>query len=164
MNPVFLVASQHLGRAEAGFDGLDEAIGWFAAQPDTNSIIARRLRAESIANRIESIYGGIEALLTMLANATADGGTTGRDESSHANPLAQMGIENPGVRPALLAPDTFRYLDELRRFRHVVRKNYGSVLDEIQVDSNLERMRRALPLLRRDFQAFRDALTTDQST
>lgn len=45
-------------------------------------------------------------------------------EAWHRELLQAMGIALPGVRDRVLAPDTVRYLDELRGFRHVVRHAY----------------------------------------
>lgn len=40
-----------------------------------------------------------------------------------------MNREIPGVRPAVISTETGKFLDELRRFRHIVRNVYTHHID-----------------------------------
>jgi len=51
----------------------------------------------------------------------------------HRDLLRRMSFELPGVRPALLTAQTYRTLDELRRFRHLFRHAYAYQLDPRRV-------------------------------
>lgn len=51
----------------------------------------------------------------------------------HRDLLRRMSFELPGVRPALLSAQTYRTLDELRRFRHLFRHAYAYQLDPRRV-------------------------------
>lgn len=51
----------------------------------------------------------------------------------HRDLLRRMSFELPGVRPALLTVQTYRTLDELRRFRHLFRHAYAYQLDPRRV-------------------------------
>ncbi|MDR9403454.1 MAG: hypothetical protein RI580_08440 [Halothece sp. Uz-M2-17] len=50
-------------------------------------------------------------------------------ENWHRQLLEQMSVEVPDVRPALISSFVRVELDELRRFRHVVRSIYAYKLD-----------------------------------
>ncbi len=66
-------------------------------------------------------------------------------ESAHQDLLDQMPAAIEGKRPALLRPEVYGLLVELKGFRHVVRHRYGFDLDPSKVDENLARMRAAFP-------------------
>lgn len=159
MNPVFIAADDRLRAAERELTVLAEVIDWFdrvEASSAVSTRAARIARTVSIANAIEAAYNGIETALDHLLRAID--GLVPQSGDSHAALLAQAANPNPGVRPALIAADTRLLLDRLRRFRHVVRHGYGSQLDLPPVLDNLETVRQALPCVRRDLDAFRQAL------
>jgi hypothetical protein len=108
---------------------------------------------------IESVYTGLEAVLRDIA-ADIDGSVPGGADW-HATLLEQMAAGAPGIRPALLSPGTRELLDYLRRFRHVVRINYGLDLDSAKVADSLAVMERLLPAFETDLAAFEATLCRD---
>lgn len=65
------------------------------------------------------IYGLFEG---MLRRITLVFGNHVQDESRwHAQLLRRMTLNVPEVRPAPISDELYRFLDELRRFRHLFR-------------------------------------------
>jgi len=79
-------------------------------------------------------------------------------ERYHTDLLRRMRVEIEGVRPALLSPETFGLLDELRRFRHLFRHAYGVRLDGARLADLADKAARLRHALDRDRQAFLRAL------
>ncbi|MBF0558510.1 MAG: hypothetical protein HQL08_06990 [Nitrospirae bacterium] len=52
----------------------------------------------------------------------------------HRDLLKRMILDVPGIRPPLLSRDSFRVLDELRRFRHMFRHAYTYELESQKVN------------------------------
>ncbi|MEW5830091.1 MAG: hypothetical protein AB1846_14445 [Chloroflexota bacterium] len=77
---------------------------------------------DSVALNLHGFYSGFERIFTQIAE-TVDGDLP-RGENWHDLLLRQMAGEIPDVRPAVISADTRTLLDELRRFRHVVRNVY----------------------------------------
>ena len=77
---------------------------------------------DSVALNLHGIYSGIEKLFELIAVHLDDSPPTGK--TWHRDLLRKMAQEMPGVRPAVIAYDRLPRLDELRRFRHLVRNVY----------------------------------------
>ena len=77
---------------------------------------------DSVALNLHGIYSGIEKLFELIAVHLDDSPPTGK--TWHRDLLRKMTQEVPGVRPAVVACDRLPRLDELRRFRHLVRNVY----------------------------------------
>jgi hypothetical protein len=80
------------------------------------------LYLDSIALNLHGFYSGFERVFTLIAETME--GELPRGENWHELLLRQMMKNIPGIRPAVISPETGRLLDELRRFRHVVRNVY----------------------------------------
>src|SRR4051794_25843678 len=106
-----------LSRFGEAATGQDEALRWLAVG--------------GIASGVEKAYGGMERVLRRIA-AEVDGHVP-RDEAWHATLLRRMGSPLPGVREAVLAPETLSRLDALRAFRHRERNSYAADLDPVRV-------------------------------
>ena len=82
---------------------------------------------ESMAYQLHNLYGAIEDLFKVVANAfenhVAPGG------GYHTEMLRRMTISVPDVRPRVISSETCRLLDSLRGFRHVFRHAYARELD-----------------------------------
>ena len=82
---------------------------------------------ESVAYQLHNLYGAIEDLFKVVANAfenhVAPGG------GYHTELLRRMTISVPDVRPRVISSETCRLLDSLRGFRHVFRHAYARELD-----------------------------------
>ena len=48
--------------------------------------------------------------------------------------LRQMRSEIPGIRPAVISTETGKTLDDLRKFRHIVRNVYTQRLDPVRLE------------------------------
>jgi hypothetical protein len=84
-----------------------------------------------LAAWLHHIYTGVESLLSRVAQVL-DGYTT-RAEDWHRRLLVTMSDPLENVRPAVLSPKTFAWLNELRRFRHLFRNAYGAEMDSMRV-------------------------------
>lgn len=77
---------------------------------------------DGVALNLHGFYSGFERIFTHIAETIDD--NLPRGENWHELLLKQMMSEVPGIRPAVISAETGRLLDELRRFRHVVRNVY----------------------------------------
>ena len=77
---------------------------------------------DGVALNLHGFYSGFERVFTVIAETVDD--SLPRGENWHELLLKQMMKEVPGIRPAVISTDTGLLLDELRRFRHVVRNVY----------------------------------------
>ena len=77
---------------------------------------------DSFALNLHGFYSGLERLFELIArhldHKLPDG------DMWHRDLLKQMAQEIKGLRPAVISPDRIVSLDELRRFRHLVRNVY----------------------------------------
>jgi hypothetical protein len=105
---------------------------------------------------IESVYSGIEGTLKLVAARIDGQAPEGPDW--HRLLIDQMSAAVPGLRPPVLGVGSGKLLDELRRFRHVVRLRYGSSLDGGKVEHSARTMRELLPLFRGDLASFEAAM------
>ncbi|MFM2311628.1 MAG: hypothetical protein RLZZ04_904 [Cyanobacteriota bacterium] len=90
-------------------------------------IVDDPVRLESVAYQLHNFYNAIEDLLKMVAahfeNQISD---TAR---WHSVLLQRMSQEIPGIRPAVLAQESYLLLNSLRGFRHFFRHAYGVPID-----------------------------------
>jgi hypothetical protein len=147
---IFTDLWSRLEDAEAEARQLDAAECLFEAVASSDAASWARRVARAFA--VESVYSGIEGILKLVA-AKVDGRVP-EGPDWHRLLLDQMSRALPGVRPAVLGAATGQLLDELRRFRHVVRIHYGSSLDGAKVDQSAQTMRELLPLFRDDLARF----------
>lgn len=93
-------------------------VAWKKAQnaPDDQAYV------DSVALNLHATYGGVERLFEMIARHVdrqiPDGATWHRDL------LRRMARDEGNLPPAVVSEDTAERLDELRRFRHLVRNVY----------------------------------------
>ncbi len=85
----------------------------------------------SIALNLQGIYTGIERIFQVIAKEIDLRVPTG--DKWHLDLLEQMTVDIPNVRNAVITEETRLILDELRRFRHVVRSAYSFQLDKEKV-------------------------------
>jgi hypothetical protein len=65
-----------------------------------------------------------------------------------------MAGESEGIRPAVISSSSVEYLDELRRFRHLVRNVYTDHLDATRMADLVEALPGAWADIRSDLQGF----------
>jgi hypothetical protein len=85
----------------------------------------------SIALNLHGVYTGIERIFEVIAKKIDQIFPTG--DKWHRDLLEQMSVDIPKVRKAVITEETRLILDELRRFRHLVRSAYSCQLDEEKV-------------------------------
>ena len=139
-HPAFAKIATKLDRAgqELGRIG-----GYLDSIKDSDRPANEWARGSALALGVHNIYNGIEDVMLNLANDIDGYVPTG--ESAHQDLLDQMSAAIEGTRPALLSPELYGLLVELKGFRHVVRHRYGFDLDPSKVDENLTRVRTAFP-------------------
>lgn len=109
----------------------------------------------AVSAGIHNVYNGMEDILLSLARDVDNDVPIG--PAAHQDVLDQMASDIEGTRPALLNPELYEALTELKGFRHLVRHRYGLDLKPDKVVENLE-------LLQRVFPAFLAAVTTLEKT
>ena len=156
MHPIFARLRHRLDRAKQELTRIEAAARLLAALPaDETTAWVRR---NSLASGIEAVYTEIENVLKVIA-AEIDGYVpTGEDW--HAKLLETMTLSIPDIRPAVLLPTTRAELDELRRFRHVVRNRYALELSDEGIDANLQRLETVLPVFGDDLKRFIRAMSS----
>lgn len=98
----------------------------------------------AVSAGIHNVYNGIEDILLSLARDIDDAVPTG--PSAHQDVLDQMAAEISGTRPALLDPDLYEALTEIKGFRHLVRHRYGFDLKPEKIAENLALLRKTFPV------------------
>ena len=103
---------------------------------------------ESLALQLHNLYSATEGLFEIVAGACEN--HVDADAGYRTSLLRRMSVAVPGIRPAAVSAETLPLLDNLRRFRHVVRHAYSAEIDGRQLCIVLEDARSLRPLLLRD--------------
>ena len=77
---------------------------------------------DSAALNIHGFYSALERVFELIARHVDQSLPSG--QTWHRDLLHQMGEDLAGARPAVISEDSSLALDELRRFRHLVRNVY----------------------------------------
>jgi hypothetical protein len=115
------------------------------------------LRVDAAALRLQSLYTGIERCLVQIARVL-NGGTPDGGEW-HRRLLERMG-QPTADRPAVLRADTISDLQELLRFRHLVRHLYAYELRPEPVERLRLLALELWPAVQRDLEGFRHWLAS----
>ena len=118
---------------------------------DEREQVAGPAGLESLALQLHNLYSAAEGLFEIVTDACENHVEAGAGH--HTSLLRRMRVAVPGVRPAVLSDEALPPLDNLRRFRHVVRHAYSAEIDERQLHIVLEDARSLRPLLWRDVEA-----------
>lgn len=119
------------------------------------------VRAAFLAHAVADAYEGIEGILAEIAKEIDD--YLPRGEDWHRKLLTQLAMPLEAIREAVLSEESLALLYELRAFRHVVHHRYGSDLRWTEVNENLARMHRALPLFSAELAHFARTMLDDES-
>ncbi len=120
--------NQELDKISQAIQQLEMFLKQLTNQPEA---IYQEALVNSIALNVHRIYTGIERLFQVIAKEIDLRVPTG--EKWHRDLLEQMTVDIPLVRNAVITEETRLILDDLRRFRHVVRSAYSFQLDEKKV-------------------------------
>ena len=107
---------------------------------------------ESAALRLHNFYTGCERVFRLIARDVNGGVPESPDW--HRRLLAQMSLEIPDLRPAVVSGDTRRQLEELLAFRHVVRNLYGFELQPQRIASLVDLALALLPVFAEEVEQF----------
>jgi len=89
----------------------------------TQSSVSQDAIINALALTLHSFYTGVERIFQVVARQIDYLEPSG--ENWHRQLLEQMSLEIPEIRPALISTSIRTDLDEIRRFRHVVRSIYA---------------------------------------
>jgi hypothetical protein len=86
---------------------------------------------DSVALNLHGFYSGFERIFALIAETVDKDMPPG--EKWHLMLLEKMQTEKPGMRPAVISSASWKVLNELRGFRHVVRNVYTHKFDPAKV-------------------------------
>jgi hypothetical protein len=153
VHPAFALTRTRLTETRSEFDSFLQANEKQLIPLEQNQdASAAWLRTVSRASGIEGVYTGMENVLKEILSVV-DGGVFGKPESYHAQLLAQA-AEKTDKREAVVDPELYKQLDELRSFRHRERSSYRHLLKEDLVNANLELLKETFPLFEAQILAF----------
>ena len=92
-----------------------------------------------IGYRLHNLYNAFENIFRNVARAFEN--TLEERGGWHAELLRRMRFDLMPIRPAVIDPETFDQLDELRRFRHVFRSLYTDEIDPLRMTVALQKAR-----------------------
>ena len=115
-----------------------------------------QLMMNALASYLHQFYTGCERILERIA-VTIDGGLP-RGAYSHANLLAQMARELPGMRPAVLNEALWLRLQDYLAFRHFFRHAYGYTLEWAKLQPLVVNMPTTLADVQEQLRAFLEGL------
>ena len=98
---------------------------------DIPNPIYQEALVNSLALNLHGIYTGIERIFEVIATEIDLSLPTGN--KWHRDLLDQMAVNITNVRTEVITEETRAILDELRRFRHVIRSAYSFQLDQEKV-------------------------------
>lgn len=107
---------------------------------------------DSVALNLHGLYSGLERIFAQIAENLDDDLPQGEDW--HKLLLAQMKSEIPGIRPAVISNEMWEVLDDLRKFRHVVRNVYTHHLDPVRLGKLVKRSTKNFARLEAELSAF----------
>ncbi|MEL4897222.1 ribonuclease toxin HepT-like protein [Crocosphaera sp. Alani8] len=120
--------SQELNKINRGVQQLE----LFLTQlNDSSDLIYQEALVNSLALNLHGIYTGIERIFKVIATEIDLSLPTGN--KWHRDLLDQMAVKIPNVRTEVITEESRAILDELRRFRHVLRSAYSFQLDKQKV-------------------------------
>jgi hypothetical protein len=110
------------------------------------------LNLDGVALNLHGLYSGFERLFTHIGE-TIDGNLP-QGAEWHKLLLGQMNREIPGVRPAVISTEPGKFLDELRRFRHIVRNVYTHHIDPERLEKLVRGSSETFAQLKAEISAF----------
>ena len=111
---------------------------------------------ESTGYWLHNLYSAFEDLFKLTAGFWENNVKTNGD--FHINLLKRMLMHIEQVRPPLISEESYRFLNEIRGFRHVFRHAYSFGMDDERVSFLLFRVLKKKELLMQDLQKFRKVI------
>jgi uncharacterized protein YutE (UPF0331/DUF86 family) len=138
-HPVFAKLTPKIDRAAKELQQIEE----YLLAHGSEMFLGEWGAVAAVSLGIHNVYNGIEDILLSLANDID--GLVPQGPTAHQDVLDQMSAAIAGIRPAVLDPELYQSLSELKGFRHLVRHRYGFDPKTDRVRENLERVKEALP-------------------
>lgn len=142
-----------IGEIENSLDALDDIERLYAtylpAFMDAQTRDARD--AVMLAEILTNTYTCVETILFRIARVFENHLDA---QQWHKALLHKMRVDVPGVRKAVLSPEAYTLLDELRRFRHFRRYYYSLDYDWGRLDYLQTVYEKVRPAIRRDLAAY----------
>ncbi|UVK46704.1 hypothetical protein BPNPMPFG_002406 [Mesorhizobium sp. AR07] len=138
-HPAFAKLSPKIDRAAKEL----QQIGEYLSAHGSEMSLGEWGAVAAVSLGIHNVYNGIEDVLLSLANDID--GLVPKGPTMHQDVLDQMSVEIAGIRLAVLDPELYESLSELKGFRHLVRHRYGFDLKTDTVQENLDRVKEAFP-------------------
>jgi len=141
--------------------------------PDLERLVQRVLRSweggqrspnqqdvylDSVALNLHGFYSGVERLFELIARHADRDLDLPTGETWHQDLLQRMTKDIQETRPALISDKSASTLDELRRFRHLVRNVYAFNLIPEKMKPLVSSLPELWPRLRAELLAFADFL------
>ena len=155
MIPAYLILAARIRNELEDLDHVLERIG-HAFSGAVNNQADRDFYIDSVALNLHDLYSGFERMFQQIASVVDGHMPEGRDW--HRELLSQMTFPLPEVRSAVLSEDAAKILDELLRFRHVVRNVYAFSFDFVRISRIVEQINRAYSGIKNDLVVFADFL------
>ena len=112
---------------------------------------------ESVALNLHGFYSGLERLFELIARRVDQNLPSG--DTWHRDLLNQMAQDVTELRPAVISLERVSSLDELRRFRHLVRNVYTFNLVPDKIEPLITALPALWPQVRAELLAFVDFLS-----
>jgi hypothetical protein len=108
--------------------------------------------AESAALRLHNFYTGCERIFKLIVSEV-NGGVP-HELDWHKRMLTQVSLEIEDIRPAVISLQTRKDLEELLRFRHVVRNIYGFELKPERIETLIALTTSVFPRFTKEIEDF----------
>lgn len=123
---------------------------------DAEAGVNAEQNVELAGYRLAGYYTGLERVFEFIAlrfdNSPIEGANW------HTDLLLQMSLPMPGKRPPVISVVTEQVLEEVLKFRHVMRSAYALELDLGQIARLAPSFRTLVPRIRDELRAFADFL------
>lgn len=140
-------------------------LGYFEEQLKIINNLYKELKDAEFVNKKDAVYVGFlmhnlySALKELMEEVAKTFENTIEDVSKyHRKLLKRMLINVYKIRPALWSEETFKFLDELRGFRHIFRHAYGYDLDQEKVITLRNKILYSWNMVERDLKRFKNFL------
>jgi ribonuclease HepT-like protein len=107
---------------------------------------------DAVALNLHGFYAGTERIFEDIAHTLE--GSVPSSPNWHLDLLRQMSSEIKNLRPAVIADDTYRCLDEYRSFRHIVRNVYAFNFRPARLNELVTDLRQCHDAVTRDLKEF----------
>ena len=113
---------------------------------------------DSVALNLDGFYSGVERLFELVVRHIDRDREPATGESWHQDLLQRMKKDIQETRPAIISDESASVLDELRRFRHLVRNIYTFNLIPEKIEPLVSSLPALWSRLRAELLAFADFL------